>query len=319
MLIKNICVLGGGGFVGKHLVALLSTQGYKARVPTRNRERAKELLVLPEVEVTQANLFDAAELRCQLEGMDAVINLVGILHEQKGGGTFRHVHVELPRLVAQTCAALGIRRLLHMSALPADPNGPSAYLRTKGEGEAAVREAASRYGLHATIFRPSVIFGREDTFLNLFARLAEYLPLFPLASPNAKFQPVFVGDVAHAYAASLANPATFGNTYELCGPKIYTLKELVEFAARTAGHPRPIIPLGNRLSYLQALLLEFLPGKKLMTRDNYHSMQVDNVCRCPFPEIFGTHPAALEAVAPEYLAGDTAHARYQQFRNRAGR
>jgi len=327
MNIKKICVLGGSGFVGRHIVHRLAAQGYEVRVLTRRRERSKDLIVLPTVDVVEANVHDPLELKRQFDGMDAAINLVGILHEKTASrvdkplarrGDFQAAHIELPRKVAHACAEAGVQRLLHMSALGADATGQSAYQRSKGIGEALLREAGSTHsehenwylngpkfvrgqGLAVTIFRPSVIFGAEDNFLNLFARLLKRLPVLPLANARARFQPVYVEDVAHAYVSSLADPATFGQTYDLCGPKAYTLLELVKYVAALAGHRRPIVPLGDRLSYLQALLLEFVPGK-LMTRDNYYSMKTDNVCACPFPPVFGIQPTALEAVAPAYLA-----------------
>src|SRR6185437_16444308 len=219
MKINNVCIIGGSGFVGKHIANLLTTQEISLRIPTRHRERAKELLVLPTVDVVEANVHDDAALDRLLTGMDAVINLVGILH-----GDFRSAHVELPRKIVAACNRNGIARLLHMSALNAGVDRPSAYLRSEGEGERIVMAS----GLMTTIFRPSVIFGPGDSSLNLFAKLARWLLVLPLASPDAKFQPVFVENVAHAFAASLTSPNTFGQSYDLCGPKCYSLRQLVE-------------------------------------------------------------------------------------------
>jgi NADH dehydrogenase len=166
--------------------------------------------------------------------------------------------------------------------------------------------------------RPSVIFGREDQFLNLFARLARLLPVVVLASPEARFQPVHVDDVAHAIVASLGEVRTFGQRYDLCGPRVYTLRQLVEYVAHAAGLRRPVIGLGPSLSMLQAAVLEHLPGK-LMTRDNVRSMTVDNVCECDFPAVFGFAPTPMEAVVPLYIPGATPRARYRWFRFRARR
>jgi NADH dehydrogenase len=196
-----------------------------------------------------------------------------------------------------------------MSALNADPRGPSAYLRSKGEAEMIVRES----GLDFTIFRPSVIFGREDRFLNLFAQLQRFFPLLFLAMPNARFRPVFVQDVAAVYAESLKRLESSGRSYELAGPKVYTLRELVQYVGELTGHSRPIIGLGPRLSRLQAFAMEFLPGK-LMTRDNVDSMKLDNISSESLP--FGITATALEAVAPTWLAQRTPRGRYQQFRER---
>lgn len=313
MEINNVCVIGGSGFIGRHIAHQLVERGLAVRVPTRNREQAKELIVLPTVDVVEADVHDGATLDQLFAGMDAVINLAGILQERRKG-EFRHVHVELPRKIIAACKRAGIRRLIHMSALNADPAGPSGYLRSKGEGEGLVLGC----GLEATVFRPSVVFGREDTFLNLFASLLRRLPVIALACPGARFQPVFVEDVARAFVESLADPRTFGRRYDLCGPKVYTLRELVEYVGRITGHERPIIGLSDRLSYLQAWAMEWLPVK-LMTRDNYYSMKVDSVCRCGFPEIFGFKPTPLEAVVPLYLRGEEPRARYSVFRYRARR
>lgn len=315
MQINNVCVIGGSGFVGRHIVHLLAAQERRVRVPTRNRERAKQLIVLPTVDVVQADIHDDEELKQMLKGMDAVINLVGILHEGRSGD-FRRAHVELPLRIARMCASLGVKRMVHMSALNADANGPSSYLRSKGEAEAALRQAAQ--GLALSVFRPSVIFGREDNFLNLFAKLLKYFPVLFLASPQARFQPVFVEDVAHVFVLSLDKLDTFGKSYDLCGPKIYTLRELVEYVAQVTGRRRRIIGLSDRLSYLQAWAMEFLPVK-LMTRDNYYSMKVDSVCGCDFPEIFTFKPSALEAVVPLYLTSGTPRGRYRGFRYKARR
>jgi NADH dehydrogenase len=297
--IKKVCVLGGSGFVGRHVISKLCERGYEVRVPYRNINRAKHLTVLPTVSMVEADLHDPAALKKLLQGMDAVINLVGILHEGKRGD-FQRAHVELPRKVVEACRATGVKRLLHMSAIGADPDGLSRYQRSKGEGEALVRAAHGAH-LAVTVFRPAVIFGPEDHFLNLFAGLLNWTPVFPLGSPNAKLQPVYIGDVAQAFAVSMNNPATFGQSYELCGPKVCTLQELVEYVAEVKGLKRMVIPLSGGMSSLQSILLGLLPIK-LLTHDNYLTLKADAVCACPFPEVFGVQPAALEAEAPRYLA-----------------
>ncbi len=312
MQITTVCVIGGSGFVGRHVCALLAARGLRLRVPTRDRERAKRLILLPTVDVVSCNVHDAAQLRDLFRGCDAVINLVGVLHDGRGNAAFRSAHVELARKIAQACREAGITRLLHMSALNAAEDAPSAYLRSKGEAEALLRGT----GLDVTLLRPSVIFGRGDAFLNLFAALLRWMPLVLLGSPRARFQPVFVEDVARVFADSLASRDTCGKSYDLCGPRVYTLRELVEYVGRTTGKPRRIIGLGDGLSYWQAFALELLPIK-LLTRDNVLSMQVDSVCRCDFP--LGIAPRALEAVAPAWLANTTPRSRYRQYRDRAGR
>ncbi len=310
MEIRNVCVIGGAGFVGRHIIHLLSARGFEVTVPTRSRERTKELILLPAVNVVDADVHDAATLERLTRDADAVINLVGVLHDGRGRQSFAEAHVALARKVVAACQKNNVQRLLQMSALNADTAGPSAYLRSKGEAEAIVRDS----GMKWTIFRPSVIFGRDDKFLNLFARMLEFVPVVALASPRARFQPVFVEDVAQAFVHSLGEPHSYGQSYDLCGPKIYTLREMVALAGRWSGHPRPIIGLNATLSYLQAWVLELLPGK-LLTRDNVRSMQVDSICDCAFPFPFDIAPAALEAIAPLYLGtSGEPRARYNSYR-----
>ena len=328
MNIKTICVLGGSGFVGRHIIHQLATSGYAVRVPTRNRERAKSLILLPPVDVIEADIHDETQLNRLFSGVDAVINLVGILHGGKAGhGDFQTVHADLTGKILKACAANGVRRLLHMSALNAASDGSSEYLRSKGAAEALIREATQsadklpikiHEGLQATIFRPSVIFGHEDAFLNLFAKLTQYLPIIFLGRANARFQPVFVEDVAQIFTRSLTHPDTYGRSYDVCGPKIYTLRQLVSYAAKVAGHARPVIGLGHTLAYFQAWIMEWLPGR-LLSRDAFNSMQSDSVCQCDFESIFGFRPTAIEAVAPGYLARDSGRSRYRFLRRRAGR
>jgi len=313
MDITSVAVLGGSGFVGRHVCHALAAEGYRVQVATRDRERAKEqLILLPTADVVTVDVHDPADLAAFVRGADAVVNLVGVLHQGRGTASFEQAHVELARQVVAACRAEGVARLIHMSALNADPGGPSAYLRTKGEAERVVRESALQW----TIFRPSVIFGRGDGFLNLFAELLRIFPLVPLGSPAARFQPVFVEDLARAFATSLGRPESERQSYDLCGPKVYRLRELVEFVGAVTGHGRPVIGLNDALSKLQAAVMGLLPVK-LLTLDNYNSMKVDSVCSCAFP--FGIAPSTLEGIAPSYLGHRTPRARYQQMRERAGR
>ena len=307
MLINDVCVLGGSGFIGGHVCQQLAARGLRVIVPTRNRERAKSLILLPTAEVVTADVHDPGTLKRLVRGCDAVINLVGVLHDGSGKGGFRQAHVDLARKVVEACRQTGVRRLLHMSALNADPKGPSDYLRSKGEAERLVRES----GLDYTLFRPSVVFGREDSFLNLFASLQRVLPVVLLGSADARFQPVYAGDVARAYVESLTRIESFGRSYDLVGPRTYTLRELVRYVGELTGHRRPVIGLGKRLSYLQAAAMELLPFK-LLTRDNVRSMSVDSVSPSALP--FGLIPTPLEAVAPGWLAQRTPRNRYHAFR-----
>lgn len=314
---SRICILGGSGFIGRHIVEFLVEENHFVVVPTRRRERAKHLILLPTVEVVQAEVHDPETLVRLFRGCDAVINLVGVLHSPPGdpyGPGFKRAHVELPEKVVAACGAAGVPRLLHMSALKTAPDAPSEYLRSKADGEAAVIAARGR--LASTIFRPSVVFGPEDQFLNTFAALQRWLPVLFLACPDAQFQPVYVQDVARAFVTALARSESVDKAYDLVGPTVYTLRELVEYAGRISGHPRPIVGLGERMSYLQARMMELLPVK-LMSRDNVRSMRVANVADAKLP--FGIEPTPLEAVAPVYLKGAYPRSRFSAFRYKAGR
>ncbi len=315
MQIESVCILGGTGFVGQAVAEHVYERGLRVKVLTRSVMRARPLTVLPTLEVAVGDPHDEATLVRQFEGVDAVVNLVGILHE-RGGQGFEKVHVELPRKVVGACRAAGVRQLVQMSALGASPEGPSDYQRSKAQGEAAVRSLAM--GLAWTIIRPSVIFGEHDRFLNLFAGMARWFPVIPLARAECRIQPVWVEDVARAIAALIGDKRLSGETLELCGPRAYTLLELAQFAARMAGRAPAILALPEWAGMMQASVFERLPGK-LLTRDNLLSLGVDNVCGCPFPEILGFKPAAIEAVVPDYIRGASSRTRYNLLRYRAGR
>jgi NADH dehydrogenase len=307
-MIDRVLVLGGSGFIGRHLVAQLTRREIKVTVPSRRRERAKHLILLPTVDVVEADVNRPEVLRELVRGTDAVVNLIGILH-----GDFARAHVELPLSVVAACRAAGVKRLLHMSALGAATDAPSRYQRTKGEGEQAVLEAKD---LDVTVFRPSVVFGPEDTFLNRFATMARFLPVLAVPCPQARFQPVYVGDVARAMMLALDDTESYGRRYELAGPREYTMKQLVELVCAFTGRRRLVLGLSDRLSYFQAFMLEKLPGP-LMTRDNYRSMSVPNTTSAGFP--YGIAPQLLEAIAPAYLAPSGPRERYPQLRWRARR
>ncbi|HXF78780.1 MAG TPA: complex I NDUFA9 subunit family protein [Usitatibacter sp.] len=315
MDIQSVCIVGGTGFVGRSIAEQAVGRGLRVRVLTRSEPRAKNLLVLPTLEVMVADPHDEKALQRAFDDMDAVVSLAGILHEG-GHATFERVHAELPRKIVKACNASGVQQLLHMSALGADPAGPSDYQRSKAAGESAVREAGAT--LAWTIFRPSVIFGEHDHFLNLFASLVRLFPVVPLGGAKARFQPVWVEDVARAFVGSLGDGEVAGRTFALCGPSVYTLAQLVEFVAASVGRRPIVVPLAPAAASLQAFFLEHLPGK-LMTRDNLASMRVDNVCADPWPRHLGFSPSSLEAVVPEYLADATSRAKYPRYRHFAGR
>lgn len=299
----NVCITGGTGFVGHAIAARLAAAGHGITILTRHFGRHRDLTVLPTLRLIEGDIHNGAFLRQAFQGHDAVINLVGILNEKgRSGRGFVRAHAELPARIVEACRGAGVKRLLHMSALNAAPGAPSHYLRTKGEGEDTVHRAHGP-DLAVTSFRPSVIFGRHDSFLNRFAELLRLAPgVFPLACPDARFQPVCVDDVADAFVNALTNHKTHGERYNLCGPQVYTLRELVQYIARLGGRRTWVIGLGEIPSYLQALVMEFAPGKPF-SLDNYRSLKLDSVCPRGFPAVFGITPTRLEDVAPGYLLG----------------
>ncbi len=298
----KICVLGGTGFIGRALIMRLVSAGHSVYVVTRRRERHRDLLVLPTLQLLEGDVHNPAVLRRVCQGMDAIVNLVGILNEAgHSGKDFERVHVELAGKIVEAGLSAGVKRLLHMSSLNASLEAPSRYLHSKAKGENLVHHASGA-GLAVTSFRPSVIFGPRDRFTNRFARLLRLTPfLFPLACPGARLQPVYVGDVVSVFVSALNNHQTFGQRYDLCGPQAYTLHQLVDYIAGLIGVKRKIIPLSDRLSFFQAAVLEFFPGKPF-SLDNYRSLQRDSVCQAGFPKLFNIHPARLETIAPTYLS-----------------
>ncbi|MEJ2692557.1 MAG: complex I NDUFA9 subunit family protein [Candidatus Thiodiazotropha sp.] len=300
---NRVCILGGTGFVGRHLVAALSHHhDIRCRVLCRHPQRHAGLRVIPGTELVRAPNLDSAFLVEQFQSCDAVINLIGILNQSKRA-SFRRIHVELADRVANAAIQAGARRLLHMSALHADAaRGTSEYLRSKGEGENRAHTHAGS-ALKVTSFRPSVIFGEGDSFFNRFAALLQLSPLpFPLACPRSRFAPVWVGDVGELFVRTLYDESTAGKHFDLCGPKSYSLQELVAYTARTIGLRRMIIPLGDSLSRLQAHLLGLMPGRPF-TLDNYLSLQTDSICENNSAfERFDITPHAIESIVPRYLA-----------------
>ncbi|MBX2825633.1 MAG: complex I NDUFA9 subunit family protein [Gammaproteobacteria bacterium] len=313
MAMQRITVLGGTGFVGSHLVVRLAKIVPEVIVLTRRPQRFRSLNVLSNVHVQQTDIHDNNELREALRGSDAVVNLVGILNQTGGNYTFNNAHAELTRRIVVAANEAGVPRYLHMSALHADAdNGSSEYLRSKGLGERHLSELAG--DLAWTIFQPSVIFGPGDSFFNRFGALLQGLPVFPLACPDAKLAPVYIGDVCNAMCEALDNPDTIGSSIQLCGPSDYTLKQLVEFTRDTLGLSRMVIGLPDFAARAQAWMMEFVPGKPF-TRDNYQSLQTDNVCSGDCPR----QPASIEAVVPTYLGNTGLRAKQQASREMARR
>ena len=314
MSLSRVLLVGGSGFIGTHVAARLSARGIRVIVPTRRRERARHLLPLPTVDVVQMKL-DGPALAAAMAGCDAVVNLVGILQGSYGepyGREFAQAHVELPRRLVQACRQAGVRRLVQVSALGVGDDTaslPSMYLRSKADGERVIRES----GLDYTLLRPSVVFGPEDKFLNLFARLQRLLPVVPLARADARFQPVYVGDLADAILNCLTRPATVGKTHEIAGPQVFTLGEMVAQVGRWSGHPRPIWALPFTLGQIQAGVMGALPSP-LMSTDNFGSMRIDNVASGPISPDLGVTPTALAAVAPAWLSRHGSRFAEQQAR-----
>ncbi|MFB1487286.1 MULTISPECIES: complex I NDUFA9 subunit family protein [unclassified Thiocapsa] len=295
----RICVIGGTGFVGRHLLNRLSGAGYQTRVPTRHPHRHRHLRLVPGCELVQLERWDESGLRDLMAGCHGVVNLVGILNEA-GGRTFEQTHVGMVESTTRAALAAGVGAYLHMSALNADPAGPSAYLRSKGKGEAAALAAAEQ-GLAVTVFRPSVIFGPGDGIFNRFASLLRLLPgPFPLACADARFAPVYVGDVATAMLRSLQDPASRGQIFELCGPRTFALRDILTYTGSRIGRKVRVIALSDRLARLQARIFEKLPGKPFST-DNYLSLQIDSLCREDGLGRLGISATDVDAVVPGYL------------------
>src|SRR5277367_3560925 len=315
---QRIAVLGGTGFLGTRLVARLIKDGLRVTVLSRDREQHKHLLVLPGLSLENCDVFNEAQLSEHFRGQDVVINLVGILNERGFGGSgFRRVHTELTRGVLQAARSAGVARLLQVSALKAAVNAPSYYLKSKGAAEQLIRDTNS--ALDWTIFQPSVIFGPGDSFLNRFAGLLAAVPgIFPLAKPNTRFQPVLVDDVIEALLRCLHGGASSRQTYELGGPQVYSLREIVEVVAKLTGRRRLIVGLPDAVAWLQAGVMNFVPGRPFSS-DNYRSLTVDSVCVENGFAKLGLQPRSMLASARQYLGALEDNARLSQNRATAGR
>ena len=316
---KKILIFGGTGFVGTQVCEKLNQASCRVTVATRRREHARHLQLLPLVDVIEIDLHDSAALAALVAGHDAVVNLIAILHGSEEA--FQKVHVQWPLTLIRACKAAGVRRMVHISALGAAIDSPSKYQRSKARGEAALLGA----GLDVTVLRPSVIFGAGDSFLNTFAHLQQVFPVIPLAGSEARFQPVWVGDVASAVVRCLEDNTTAGQVYEACGPQVFTLKQLVQLAGSYAGinhgQGRPVMGLPDALARIQAFFMELAPGNPMLSRDNLDAMKTDNVASGQLPglQALSITPAALAAIAPTYLGARGLRSGLMAKRKTAGR
>jgi NADH dehydrogenase len=302
----KVCVLGGTGFIGQEIVARLGAAGHEVKVLTRNPAQHRDLKVLPSVRLVRADVHDQARLEYEFEGCDVVVNLVGILNETSfgrgGGEQFRRVHTELPQKCVRASRVAGVRRYLHMSGLKADSQrGPSHYLQSKGLAEDYIREQCAAGAPEYVIFQPSVVFGPGDAFINNFAGILRITPgLLPLACADAKFAPVYVGDVADAFVGCLERRDVAGRSFQLCGPDVMTLGDIVRMTAGYLGLKRVVVPLPRAVSRVQAAVMDFVPGKPFST-DNYLSATLDSVCDCDGLAELGIRRTAMRSVLPQYL------------------
>lgn len=311
----RIVLIGASGFFGRYLVRALIDDQHHCVVLTRAANQCGEIGLMPGVDLVQADVYDADVLAQQFAGADAVVSMAGILNESGGDGKgFLKVHVELVEGIIKACRQAGVSRLLHLSALNAG-KGNSYYLKSKGQAEALLRSVDD---VDVSIFQPSVIFGRCDDFFNRFAAMLSMMPVMPLACPGARLQPVYAGDVAAVMVASLEDPMTWGKSYELGGPQIFTLKELVEWTAKTQGLKRRVVGLPGPFSAVMATVMGLIPGKPF-SRDNYLSLKTDNICEQNGFEYFGVDPRAIDLVVPYYLSGSVHQTRLQNCRKRPRR
>ena len=292
----KICILGGTGFVGRSLISALSKENYTITVITRDFDKNKDLAIYPNLKLIQEDVYNEKRMLEVSKSHDVLINLIGILNEKgfRGKG-FYLAHSKIARIILNVCKQNRIKRILHMSALNADPGGSSHYLRTKGEAESFLHTYGERFA-DVTSFRPSVIFGTEDSFINRFSDLLKYIPfVFPLACAQTRFAPVYVGDLVNFMKDSIDDVSSFNKKIDICGPKIYTLEEIVKIVIDVKGYSTRVIPLNNALSKFQAVMMEFLPGKPFSI-DNFNSCLVDSISESGLK--FKTE---LESVIKQYL------------------
>ncbi len=294
-------VFGGSGFIGRYVVKRLAHRGFIVRVAVRDPVAAgflKPMGAVGQIVPLYAPVTEEPDVQRAVQGAAVVVNLVGILAESRSGD-FQRIHADAPGRIARLSAAAGVLRLVHISAIGADPASPSHYGASKAAGEAAVRQAFPA----ATILRPSIVFGAEDRFFNRFAAMAQMLPVMPVIAGDTRFQPVFVSDVADAVMAGLARAQTAGALFELGGPRVWTFREILAYILQETQRRRPMLTVPMELARLQARIAELLPGKPF-TRDQLLMLQRDNVVAPDMPGLpeLGIVPTPVELVVPSYIS-----------------
>ena len=312
---KQAVLFGGTGFVGRYLTKSLTNNGWSVDVVTRRPHRHRDLLVMPTLKLKQIEEFTADSIASLMEEGHTVVNLIGILNESKRN-SFEQIHTQLPKSIAGACIGKRVRRFVHVSSLGAHTEAPSAYLRSKAKAEEEIHKAVSQ-GLDAIILRPSVIFGRYDSFTNQFANLLKMaFGFFLVVSPESKLQPVYVRDVVHCIVHAMNARETSRNSCDLAGPDVYTMKELIQLIDKMIGRHHKMIPLSASLSRLLATFLQFAPGKPL-TPDNLLSLQVENIIDQEFPTPYGIQPSRFVDVAENWLNPQSEP--FDIYRTKAGR
>ena len=308
----KIIILGGTGFIGSQLSAKLSPLCDKICVLTRNIEANKDLKLIPNLEIIQANVLDERSLNAAFSGSDIVINTIGILNESGRDNTFNNLHYELTKKISNAIKLNKVKRYLYISSLNADPRATSQYLITKGLAETYIRDNTNNF-CNTTIFRPSIVFGEDDSFFNKFSTILRFLPVFPLACPNSKFMPIYVNELTDFMVSTISDNTTYGQKIDVTGPNEYTFRQLIDITLKALKIRRLIIPLNYTLSKLQAVIFQRLPGK-LFTLDNFLSLQTDS---CSTKGFKGK--LAVEDIVPGYLNFSLKQKHFENLRKKSGR
>ena len=312
----RVVLFGGTGFVGRHLANSLFNQGCEVVIVSRRPQRHRHLLVLPTVHMVEGDIHDCESISRLISNADAVVNLIGILNEGGGNHSFERIHSRFPENLAAACIEQKVGRLIHVSALGSKTDAPSSYLQSKGRGETAIVAAMDR-GLSATVFRPSIVFGPHGGITQMFERMLRLARgFFLVVCPDAQMQPVHVQDVAQCIAKSLRVPQSAGNCYDLAGPDVLSLYEIVSIINELSGCDRRLVRVNDSASGLLASVMQFLPGKPI-TPDNVLSMQVPSVSDCGFPAFFGSPLRGMRQTAESWLIAR--ESQFNAYRAQAGR